>query len=55
MTEERIAQWFHGHIDDDDLTDGEVHELQQLVYEAVTSKILARPGVHSFPDHKTLQ
>ncbi len=55
MTEERLTQWFNGHIDDEDLTNAEVLELEKLVHEAVAAKILARPGVHCFPVHKTLQ
>ena len=52
---ERLEQWFNGELDDDELTDEEVSELQSLVYDAVTKKVLSRPGVHTFPTHKTIQ
>jgi len=52
---ERLLKWFHGELEDDELTDDELAELQGLVFDAVTQKILARPGVHSFAEHPTLQ
>ena len=55
MTDTRLQSWFDGEISDDDLTEAEVLDLQERVFSAVTQKILERPGVHSFAEHKTLQ
>lgn len=52
---ERIDQWFDGELDDEELTDSEIAELEQRVNAAVVSRMLSRPGVHTFPDHPTLQ
>lgn len=55
ISNERVEAWFNGDIGDDELTSQEIRDLEILVNEAVTDKILARAGVHSFPEHKTLQ
>lgn len=51
----RIDQWFDGELDDDELTDNEIAELEERVNAAVVARVLCRPGVHTFPDHPTLQ
>lgn len=51
----RLEAWFCGELEDDDLTDEEIRELDVLVKDAVSRKILQREGVHTFPAHGTLQ
>lgn len=55
MNADRLEAWFAGELDDSDLTDDEVRWLDQAVLTAVAQKILAREGVHMFPEHRTLQ
>jgi hypothetical protein len=52
---DRIEQWFNGELEDWELTDSEVFEIEARVHAAVANKMLARPDVHTFPEHKTLQ
>lgn len=54
-TEERITAWMNGDLEDEDLTREDVRQLNERVMAAVARKILERQGVHSFPQHKTLQ
>lgn len=53
--EERLKAWFSGELDDDDLTQAEIADLQERVYNAITKKILERDGTHTFPQHGTMQ
>ena len=55
MTDERIQAWFDGDIEDDELTQAEILDLHERVMEAVSRKVLARPDVHTFPEHRSLQ
>jgi len=55
ITDERLKAWFDGDIEDDELTPAEVKELERRVFSAIVQKTLANPGVHTFPDHGTVQ
>jgi hypothetical protein len=55
MTDERLQAWFKGELEDDELTDNEVLALEERVFDAVARKVLSTPGVHTFPEHGTLQ
>ncbi len=55
ITQERLEEWMNGDIDDDDLTKAEVIDLARRVNDAIVRKTLVRQGVHTFPDHRTLQ
>jgi hypothetical protein len=52
---DRLEQWMLGELEDDELTEAEIKELETRVHAAVAKKILVRPNVHTFPEHKTLQ
>lgn len=52
---ERLAEWEAGDLDDDELTDEEILELERRVLAAIATKTLVREGVHTFPEHKTIQ
>lgn len=54
-SEERITAWFNGDLEDEDLTREDVRQLDDRVMAAVARKILERQGVHTFPQHKTMQ
>lgn len=47
--------WMDGDLEDDELTDAEVEDLGKRVRAAVWAKINAREGVHTFPQHMTVQ
>lgn len=54
-SEERIIAWFNGDLEDEDLTREDVRVLDERVMIAIARKTLERQGVHSFPQHKTIQ
>lgn len=57
----KIEAWFNGkdtefpEVSDSDLTKDEVKWLEKRVFKAITRKVLARPGVFTFAEHRTLQ
>lgn len=52
---ERLISWYNGTLSDDDLTTADIEELQKRVFDAISKKVLAREGVHTFAQHKTMQ
>ena len=63
LDEEKMITWTEGILNeeefpdvmDSDLTLDEANEILRRCQAAVVKKVLARPGVFSFPEHKTLQ
>lgn len=53
--EERLEAWYNGDLEDEDLSDGDVRELQRRVFKAITRKTLEREDVHTFATHRTVQ
>jgi len=51
----RLDQWMSGELEDWELTDQDLIELETRVNSAIVRKMLARPGVHIFPEHHTIQ
>lgn len=49
-----MQAWFDGDLLDE-LTDAEILWLEKRVFKAVAAKMLARPDVHTFGQHKTPQ
>ena len=55
MDEARLQLWFDGELPDDELTNKEVKWLEKTVFNALAQKMLARPDVMTFAEHRTLQ
>lgn len=51
----RLLAWMRGELEDDDLSMDEIRDLEQRTMKAIADKTLERPGVHVFPEHRTLQ
>ena len=52
---ERLTAWYNGEIEYDELTAADIRELERRVFAAITRKVTAREGVHTFPEHQTVQ
>jgi hypothetical protein len=55
MDQEKLQAWFDGDIDDDELSKIEIAWLSSSVAAAVSKIVLARHGVHTFAEHRTIQ
>jgi hypothetical protein len=55
MDQEKLKAWYDGEIDDDELTKIEIAWLSSSVSAAVSKIVLARHGVHTFAEHRTIQ
>lgn len=55
MNKTRLQRWWDGELKDGDLTPKEVKKLEKLVFKAIAKKMLERPGVFTFAQHRTVQ
>jgi hypothetical protein len=52
---ERLIAWYNGDLEDSELTSKEIQKLEERVFNAVVAKILERPNVYTFAEHRPLQ
>jgi hypothetical protein len=53
--EQKLQAWFDGALDDSQLTKKDIKDLEKRIFNAISSKTLARDDVHTFAQHNTVQ